>query len=51
VDITGYSGKIGQFIKIKVSDDFEVKMVKLTIYKQDGSLQEGAMQRQTMTKS
>jgi hypothetical protein len=40
VDITGYSGKPGQLIKIIVSDDFEVNAVKVTIHSQDGTLQE-----------
>lgn len=40
IDVSGYTGQPGQVIKIKVTDDFKVKTVKLTIQNEDGSLVE-----------
>jgi hypothetical protein len=40
VDVTGYSGKVGELIKLKVIDDFEVKSVNIKIHKKNGDLQE-----------
>jgi hypothetical protein len=40
VDLSQYTGQIGQPIRIRVTDDFEVKSVVLTIHNPDGTLQE-----------
>lgn len=40
VDLSGYSGKAGEVIRIEVIDDFAVKAVKLGIHRQDGTLEE-----------
>jgi hypothetical protein len=40
VDLSQYTGQIGQQIRIRVTDDFEVTSVAVTIHNQDGTLQE-----------
>jgi hypothetical protein len=40
IDVTGYSGKAGDVIRITASDDFIVKYVKVRITNADGSLVE-----------
>jgi hypothetical protein len=40
VDLSQYTGQTGQRIRIRVTDDFEVTSVALTIHNQDGTLQE-----------
>jgi dTDP-4-dehydrorhamnose reductase len=40
VDLTGYTGQVGQKIRIRVTDDFAVKSVVVTIHNADGTLQE-----------
>jgi hypothetical protein len=40
VDLTGYTGQVGQKIRIRVTDDFAVKSVVVTIHNGDGTLQE-----------
>ncbi len=37
IDLTGYSGKIGDIIKVTVTDDFKVTGVSVGIYNADGS--------------
>jgi hypothetical protein len=37
IDISGYTGKVGEVIKIKVTDDFKVSEVKVSIYNADGT--------------
>jgi hypothetical protein len=40
IDLSAYSGQVGQTIKVKATDDFKVKVVKVTIFRSDGSVQE-----------
>lgn len=40
IDISAYTGQANQPIRIRVTDDFKVKAVKLQIHNQDGSLVE-----------
>lgn len=40
IDLTGYTGKAGDAIRIEVSDDFIVKQVSVTITNADGTLVE-----------
>jgi hypothetical protein len=42
IDVSGYTGQAGQQIKLKVTDDYKVKQVKVAIHNGDGSfLEEG----------
>jgi hypothetical protein len=47
IDLTGYTGKIGDKIKITVSDDFEVKTVWVHISNADGTTVEEGDARQS----
>ena len=40
IDVTNYSGAIGEKIRIRATDDFKVKQVHVAIYNADGSLVE-----------
>jgi hypothetical protein len=40
IDVSSYTGQAGEQIKLKVTDDFKVKSVKVTIHNDDGSLVE-----------
>lgn len=40
IDLTTYSGQVGDKIRLQVTDDFKVKSVKVTIENGDGSLVE-----------
>lgn len=40
IDISGYAGNAGDKIRVKVTDDFRVATVRLSIHNADGSLQE-----------
>jgi hypothetical protein len=40
VDLSGYTGQAGEPIRIKVTDDFKVKTVKVQIHNEDGTLVE-----------
>ena len=40
IDLSGYTGRPGQVIRIKVVDDFQVKTVTVTIHNEDGTLVE-----------
>ena len=40
IDISAYTGLAGQYIRIKVTDDFKVRSVILTIKNEDGTLVE-----------
>jgi hypothetical protein len=47
VDLSGYSGKVGQTIRITVTDDFYVKNVSIQIHRQNGKLVEEGEAKQT----
>lgn len=40
VNLSAYTGKVGDTISIRVTDDFMVKVVSVSIYNEDGSLVE-----------
>ncbi|GAB4379216.1 MAG: hypothetical protein Kow0042_28360 [Calditrichia bacterium] len=40
IDVTGYSGQAGESIRVRVTDDFKVTQVQLSIVNADGSLVE-----------
>jgi hypothetical protein len=40
IDVSSYTGQVGEIIKVKVTDDFKVKAVRLSIQNDDGSLLE-----------
>jgi hypothetical protein len=47
IDLSAYNGQAGQPIRVKVTDDFKVKTVKIQIHNADGSLVEEGLALQT----
>jgi hypothetical protein len=40
IDLTAYHGAVGDLIRVRVTDDFKVKQVQVSIFNSDGSLVE-----------
>lgn len=51
IDISAYTGKAGDMITIKVTDDFKVSEVSVSIYNADGTEVEHGMAVQSVNKS